>query len=209
VTDTVQTLQRLLLALLWPTQPSKVVPFVNAIITAMYNNPNFVSPTPASAVLQADLTTFIKALSACETKAVGTLEARVLAELKLRTDVQHLMDFAQAAIDANPAQAVAMAATSGFQQKKAGKRVKAEVALKWGAVSGSVEMILRALGQHVTYFFQVSTDQKNWSSLTPTHRANITATGLTPGVTYYFRFQTLKTPVGLSDWSQTYAILVK
>lgn len=204
-----QALQRFLLVLLWPKQPSKVVPFVNAILTAMFNNAYFVNPTPALAVLQADLTAFIKALSACETKAVGTLEARDQAELKLRMDVNHLMDFAQAVVDANPAQAALMIASSGFRQRKASVRFKPAVTLKWGLVSGSVVMILRSLGPRVTYFFQVSSDEKTWSSLTPTHHANITATGLTPGVTYYFRFQTLKGTAGLSDWSQIYAILVK
>ena len=201
-------LQRFLLVLMWPSQPSQIVPFVNAIITAMTNNPNFPNP-PGIPVLQADNAAFLKALAACKTKAVGTKETRDAAELKLKTDVQHLMDFAQALVDANTSQAAVMISSSGFKQKKIGDRVKLDVQLKWGTVTGSVVIVVRSAGDHITYFFEYSTDQKAWSSLPPTHHATATVSGLTPSVTYYFRYQTLATKNALGDWSTAYPILVK
>jgi hypothetical protein len=203
------TLQRFILVLLWPDQPAKVVALVNAIITAMTNNPYFPNPNPPLSVLTASLAAFVKAMGIAKTKAVGSKEARDTAELKLKTDVQHLMDFAQAVVDANTAQAAVMIASSGFQQKKVGKYNKPDVSIEWGDVSGSVVMTVRSEGDHVTYFFQFSTNQKDWTAMTPTHYATITAHGLTPGVTYYFRYQTLTTGPELNDWSQTYSILVK
>ena len=203
------TLQRLILVLLWPSRPGDVVGFVEAILAAMFNSTYFTNPTPTQPVLQADLATFIKALGASQTKAEGTKEVRDEAEHALKSHVRQLMQFAQAAMDANLSQAALMAASSGFQTKKSAKRTKPDVELKWGLVSGTVVMIVKSLGIHVTYFYAFSSDQKVWTNLTPSHYASATVSGLTPGVTYYFRFQTLKPGVGMSDWSQTYAILVK
>ncbi len=209
VKDTMSTLQRLILVLLWPSRPGDVVGFVQAILAAMFNSTYFTNPTPGQAVLQADLATFIKALGASQTKAEGTKEVRDEAEHALKSHVTQLMQFAQAAMDANLNQAALMAASSGFQTKKVAKRSKPDVELRWGLASGMVLMIVRSLGDHVTYFYAFSTDQKVWTNLPPSHYASATVSGLTPGVTHYFRFQTLVTGRGLSDWSQTYSILVK
>ena len=53
-------------------------------------------------------------------------------------------------------------------------------------------------GHH--YTFQLSTDQKSWTSLPLALKAKTTVSGLTVGTTYYFRFQVL-TKKGLRDWS--------
>ena len=58
------------------------------------------------------------------------------------------------------------------------------------------------------YFWQFSSDQKNWSNAPQTLKAKLTVTGLTPGQVYYFRFsaQTRKGPV---DYSQIVSLMVQ
>ena len=61
-------------------------------------------------------------------------------------------------------------------------------------------------GKRVQYGWQMSVDQKTWTTLPPTLRASTLVSGLTAGTVYYFRVQS-QTVAVLSDWSAIVSIM--
>jgi hypothetical protein len=88
-------------------------------------------------------------------------------------------------------------------------RTKAELAVLQGASSGIAIARAKSRGRGAIYWWAVSTDQKTWVvEALPTKKAKTSFANLTPGTTYYFRFQAF-TAAGMSDWSQIVAFMVK
>ena len=69
-------------------------------------------------------------------------------------------------------------------------------------------LVARAAAKSAMYFFQVSTDERNWTACPNVMKAKTMVTGLTVGTTYYFRFQA-HTRKGLGDWSMTVSFVVR
>ncbi len=65
----------------------------------------------------------------------------------------------------------------------------------------------QAVAHYATYYWEMSSDQKVWSSLPETTKSFTSVAGLTPGQTYYFRLRTL-TRAGKSDYTQIVSLLV-
>jgi hypothetical protein len=55
----------------------------------------------------------------------------------------------------------------------------------------------------------MSPDGKTFTSLPTTSRAKTTVSGLTPGMTYYFRHEPVLRKDGVAEWSQVISILVR
>jgi hypothetical protein len=67
-------------------------------------------------------------------------------------------------------------------------------------VSGSVRLVAKAVAKVASYEWQLSKDAGNtWVDLPTTLQAKATVSGLTPGVTYGFRFRAIMRP-RVADW---------
>jgi hypothetical protein len=67
--------------------------------------------------------------------------------------------------------------------------------------------VARAILGAGAYFWEYSLDQKTWILAAETRNAKALVTGLTPGVTTYFRFRAL-THAGRTDYSQVVSLMV-
>jgi hypothetical protein len=126
--------------------------------------------------------------------------------LLVRSDMRQLKAFVQSVADSDLANAQSIIESSGMSVGRRAIRVKPNLAAKQGKVTTLAEVYARAVKGRVSYEWQMSTDQKTWSDLPRTVKAQITVTGLTPATIYYFRFRTL-TVAGLSDWSMVASVI--
>jgi hypothetical protein len=106
-----------------------------------------------------------------------------------------------------PEPALAIIESSGFRSRKVVVRPKLPIEAKYGGLSGVVLLVALA-ARGAVYYFQVSTDQKSWTSCPNVMKCTTTVTGLTVGTTCYFRVQ-IQTPKGLGDWSMPVSFLVR
>jgi hypothetical protein len=112
------------------------------------------------------------------------------------------------ALQAPPEQALAMIESSGFRSRQVVVRPKPPIEVKYGGLSGAVLLVALAVRQRAIYYFQVSTDQKSWTSCPNIMKCTTTVTGLTVGTTCYFRVQ-IQTSKGLGDWSMPVSFVVR
>src|SRR6202040_2907628 len=97
------------------------------------------------------------------TRAKGTAETRNAKLVVLHGDLRHLVDHVQGVANANPSQADAIIQSAGMAVRKVTLRTKGELAVKLGAVSGSVKLVAKAVAPRACYDWQYSTDQKTWT----------------------------------------------
>jgi hypothetical protein len=162
---------------------------------------------PTLVVFKADLDA-LRASQAVKGNGTQAVSARNDALKTVRRDLENLRICTQQAADANPELAATIIVSAGMYVKIVPVRNKADLAVVQGASSGSAIARAKSRGRGATYWWEVSSDQKTWSSAPVTRIATASFAGLTPGTTYYFRFQVL-TAAGLSDWSQNISFLVK
>lgn len=78
---------------------------------------------------------------------------------------------------------------------------KAPLAVEYGANSGSVKMIAKAIDRSGSYVWQISkTTPDNWSQASITTQSTYEMDGLEVGCTYYFRVAAV-TPEGMTDFT--------
>ena len=96
-----------------------------------------------------------------------------------------------------------------MRSKRIPPRIKAELTITPGVVSGTARIVAKAVASRAAYEWQWSADGgKTWTALSPTLPARTTATGLPVGTLCSFRFRAL-IRTGEGDWSQTVTYLVK
>jgi hypothetical protein len=184
----------------FPTRVGNVGSRSQSILTAMTGNPSFPSPTPTLSVVQADLSAFLTAEAAVQTRTKGAVEARDEKLAVLVTDFEHLLAYVQTVADANPSQAQSLIESAGMSVRAVGAHPKAELTAKPGPVPGSVKLMAKAAAHRASYDWQYSSDQKTWVDAPETLQAKTVISGLTSGATYYFRSRALiKTGEGV--WS--------
>src|SRR5262249_17758321 len=107
--------------------------------------------------------------------------------------LHHELDYvnSEAEQQPTPAEAEALIPGSGFSIRQGFTRNKDPLAATYGLASGDVELDARAVAPEASYYWQWSTDMKNWVSLPETKKASTTISGLTPATTCYFRFRAL------------------
>jgi hypothetical protein len=182
--------------------------FALNVVQKMTNNPNF--PNPGTVVT--DLSAAASALGTAitnkgTTKAVAN--ALTLARQNVLDKVGHAKDFVNASAEKAPAdQAKAIIESAGFRIRKIVVRSTLPLEVKDGPLSGTAALVAHAVAKDAVYFFQVSTDQKNWTALPSVMKCRTTATGLTVGTTYYFRVQA-QTRKGFDDWSAIVTFVVR
>jgi hypothetical protein len=166
----------------------------------------FGSLSISMAQLQTDITNYQSSLSGTGKLATAT---RRSFKRKLATDLKHLRDDVQTAVEQQTslADAQKVAAGAGMGLKKVGKRDIPELAAKSAGIPTVVVLTAKAVAPHASYYWQFSLDSKNWTSAPETMKHVTVISGLTSGQTYYFRFRAL-TRLGMRDWSPAITLLV-
>ncbi len=177
------------------------------IVLRMTDNPRFPSPPILLTTIQSQ----IAALQAAHTKVTtglrGTAAEREAPFKELRQSLRRLRDYVQTVAEATPAEAAAIATSAGMRLKKRSSVDKPILKAVWGGVAGRVLLKAKAGPSNVFYEWQMSTDQKTWTSLPSTSYCKTTVDGLTQGILYYFHYRA--TTDGSGDWSGGVPFLVK
>jgi hypothetical protein len=185
-----------------------VLAFAQSVANALTDNPSFPAPTPSVGKLQGDIATLARLESAVLSRAKGTFETRNAALRVVRSDLEGVRAYVQLIVDTAPeVEAEALIESAGLALRKVGLYDKPELAAKRGETSGTVKLTAKAVAQRGAYFWEYSADQKAWTELPSTTQAKTVATGLTPGVTYFFRVQAL-TKDGEGNFCQPVSLVV-
>jgi hypothetical protein len=191
-----------------PKQKKALCPYGRHVVTCMTGNAKVPNPSPPLSALSDACTALDKSQAAMPGNKAATAQrdADYLALLLL---LHHELDYVNGAAEqqTTPADAEALITGAGFSVREGFTRHKDPLAATYGLASGDVELDARAVGQDASYYWQWSTDNRTWVSVPETKKASTTITGLTPALTYYFRFRAL-TRKGMSDWSQIVFLLV-
>ena len=195
-------------ALKVPKQKKALSPYGRHVVTCMTGNTQVPNPNPPLSAI----TNACTALDASQAALPGNKAAtarRNADYLTLLLLLHHELDYvnSQAEQQTTPAEAEAVITSSGFSVRKGYTRNKDTLAASYGLASGDVDLVAKAVAPDASYYWQWSTDMKSWVSLPETKKASTTVAGLTPALTYYFRFRAL-TRKGMTDWSQIVSLLV-
>jgi hypothetical protein len=74
-------------------------------------------------------------------------------------------------------------------------------------VSGTADLIVKAVAHRASYDWQYSVDQKTWVSAPSTLQSKTSIPGLTPATSYFFRSRGM-TKAGVGNWSQVVSLLM-
>ena len=170
------------------------------IVTKMTGNAYVTAPVPALAQVTKDIDALDLANQAALKGPKGSAKARNNALLVVKSDMRQLTGCVQVVCDSDITHAQTIIESCGMSVAKKAVRDKADLAVKYGAVSGLALLIARAFKGRGLHGWQMSTDEKTWTDLPATTKASTSVTGLTPATVYYFRHRTY-TKVGYSDWS--------
>jgi hypothetical protein len=195
--------------LLIPEAHNAAVGFAKGVVASLTGNALFTPPPPELATLATDTDAYDKASVAAPGGGKVAVAVRKAARAKVIADLKHICDRVQAVAEtqATAADAAAIIVGAGLRIKRVVKRNKPPVRASYGATSGSVVLDALRVAAVAMYFWELSLDQKVWSSAPETMKSRLVVTGLTPGQIYYFRFraQTRKGPV---DYSQIVSLMV-
>ena len=202
------TVQRCLAILALPTKDLDLIQYFKSIGTAMTGNAYFPTPSVPILTFLANVTTYETAQLAAEKRGKGTVVARNAARAVAVQNAQQLRSYVQGISDGNMENGAVIIQSAGMKVKKVVVRQKRTMQVKQGDVTGMVILLAAVAGIKVGYLWQWSLDQKTWTALPQVFVSKTSVSGLTPGVTYCFRYQVISKS-GSSDWSQTISFLVK
>ncbi len=172
---------------------------------------HFKRPVAESVQCRTDLGILRAKILVATTRASGAVEARQTQLNVVHQDFGRVVSVIQQVADTLPHDGAAELITSMMltvSKRGSVHAPKPELAVKQGALPGTVNLVALALGRKVMYAFEYSLDQKSWTAVPNVQVAHTTVTGLTPGQVYYFRFSALvkNTP---RPYSQIVSFLVK
>lgn len=204
-----QTLSRPLALLKLPEyEVPRLVTMAQAMVLAMTGNPQFASPQPPLATVQAAIDALHAAETATLTRLVGSVAVRDEKRRALVSLLQQLQSYVQATADANLEQAASIIENAGMSVKKPHVQPPRVFAAKQGRVSGEVKLLAPKAGKYAGYEWAYSTDDKEtWVAAPYTVRASTTIAGFTPGTTVFFRYRAV-TKAGVGDWSDPVSMIV-
>jgi hypothetical protein len=192
--------------------PHKVGDFIThaqAIHDTMEANAKtLTNPSPVLTVLQTHITDLSTKEAATKSRTTGAVADRDAALKVVADDLSSERAYVETLVNADPANAVVIAQDAGMSLRKSSAHSKPVLAAKHGTVSGTVQVIAKAIKGGKTNEWQYSLDGgKTWIDMPPTTKANTAVTNLTPGVTVTFRQRAI-TKTGLTDWSQPVSSVV-
>jgi hypothetical protein len=177
------------------------------IVTKMTGNPSFQSPTIDLSQVSKDIDALDAAEILTQKGPKGAAADRNARLLVVRAEMRQLKAYVQSCADADPAGAQLIIEGAGMFVMKQVAKAKAEIAARYGEVSGAVVLTARAHKGRASYKWQMSTDQISWSDLPESLVSTCTVSGLTPVTLYFFRFRVMTT-AGLSAWSTAVSLIV-
>jgi hypothetical protein len=187
-----------------------LITFAQSVATTMTGNTSFPSPTPPLATFQTNIAALVDAETAVVARTKGAAGTRNAKLAVVRGDLASLRTYVQGVVDAaNPANGESIIGSAGMAVRKVTLHDKPALAVKQGAVSGTVTLSAKAAAVKAAYNWEYSTDQKTWTSLPQTLKAKTGVSGLTAGTTYFFRSQALTPKGGEGNWGQVVSLLVK
>ncbi len=205
----VKSVQRSLVTLSLPRRVPAIITYVQAVLAAMTNNPNFPTPLPALSAVSAALTALQSAESQALSRMKGAVVVRNDKKAALVALLQALRAYIQTTADADPENSAAIIKSSGLPLKKVAVHKPRVFTIKPGAMSGSVEMLAASAARRASYLWGYSIDGgKTWTEVGPTLQAKTTVSGLPVGTMVQFRYRGV-TRTGAADWSQPISFLVK
>lgn len=172
---------------------------------------HFGTTFPPSTQVDDDLKELGDALVVAESGAPADLDALEQAADKVRRTFTMLGKFTESVVHAGPVEeASSLISSVHMYESNVGARPpKPALALQDVLPSGSVRIDALALEGAASYYWEVSVDQVTWTEFARSAQAHATATGLTPGKVYYFRFRALLRREGMTDYSQVVNHLVR
>ncbi len=193
-----------------PRQIPQLIGKTKGVTLAMTSNANlpvpFPSNIPALATVMADITALDAAESVVLTGVIGAVEARDIKKEVVLKDMRLYKAYVQGVADNNPSNAAQIIKSAGMGIKQKGSYTRPEFNVTHGKVSGTIALVVKAVGKRASYEWQMSTDAKTWTNLPNTLTCKTSVDGLIPGTTYYFRYNTV-TKSGEGSWSQVVTIL--
>ncbi len=181
----------------------------HSILGTLPGNPHVTNPNPSIATLTGLLSTYDTSQTATKNRAPGSVATRNVARAALKIALHALVAHVQQLCDANPEQAAAIVGSVNMGVRKTPAHVKVPFAGKPGAVSGSVDLAVKAAAPRASYEWAWSSDGGHtWTPVAPTLKAKTTITGLPVATTCQFRYRSV-TKDGVSDWSQVITLVVK
>jgi len=180
------------------------------LLNILNNSAIFTAPTPTVPSVTTSVNNLETAEILASTRVAGSVSARDLKYDVVLKAVHGLLNYVQNLADNAPdeATAISIITASGFDLKNAGIRVKAPIAVKNGAVSGSVLISAKSAGARTSYNWRYSVDNVTWIELPTTIQAKTTVSGLTPATIVHFQCRSI-TKTGAGNWSQTMIIVVQ
>jgi hypothetical protein len=184
-----------------------VITFAKSVATAMTNNPNFPSPNPTLAILEADIAALDAAEAAVLSRTKGATQTRDVKLATVHSDLQLERAYVQQVANANPTNAAAIIESAGMHIKAVTLHTRSDILAKQGKVSGTAAIVAKAAGHRASYEWQYSTDQKVWTSAPVTLQSKTVIVGLAVGTNYSFRVRPV-TKTGEGNWSQVVSLIV-
>ena len=200
------TVKRVFAAIKGSKQIPLYIKLCYVILAKMTGNAALPKPPVSMADALAHLEDLEKAEQLAHKGPKGAAQDRNVKLGIVRSDMRQLKEYVQSVADSAGAAGAAIIEGAGMTVSKKPERTKAPFAARYGVIPGRVRLDVKAVRRPVTFYWQMSTDQKTWTSLPDTPYARTTIDGLTAATVYYFRFRTL-TKDGVSDWSLVISIL--
>ena len=199
-----------------PESIASLIALARAIVAAMgINKVLFTSPSPALVQVTTDTEALVTAETATKARTMGAVAIRDEKRVALIADLHQLLAYVQQVVNQNPTEAASIAAAAGMTlRKKATSHHKSDLAAKALArpaqgpiVSGSVQLVAKAVKGSRSNEWQYSTDGKTWTYAPPSTSAKTVLTDLQTGVLTYFRHRPVL-KAGAGAWSQPVSMLV-
>jgi hypothetical protein len=172
------------------------------------NSTSLPTPNPALSVLESQIDDYATKAALAKTRAAGAVEDRDKAQLVVKASLESERAYVEGLCNSDPGNALVLAQDAGMGVRTRATHPKPPLAVKAGAVSGSVNLVAKATKGARSNQWQYSLDGgKTWVDLPPTTKAKTTLANLTPGVTVTVRQRGLAKS-GLDDWGQPVSHLV-
>ncbi len=171
----------------------------------------FATPVPTVLVVNGHITAFDAAQVLVETRAINGVATRNAAYNVVVDDMRAWLRYVQALIDAepDPEQQLIIANSSGFDVRVNGVYIKSPFKVTQLPTPGMVKLAAISAGSRAAYNWQVSSNNgATWADLPITNIAKTTATGLTSGARYIFRFRSVVKNV-VSGWCLPVSIVMQ